>query len=80
MARITSRTSVVSSSAARFLDEIDELVGEPLATDSRFIDLLEATPDPHAAALGLLRVLEAAGESAPQFLSAIRSGAGEDSG
>ncbi|PCC55309.1 bifunctional [glutamine synthetase] adenylyltransferase/[glutamine synthetase]-adenylyl-L-tyrosine phosphorylase [Brevibacterium aurantiacum] len=78
MARITSRTSVVSSSAARFLDEIDELVGEPLATDSRFIDLLEATPDPHAAALGLLRVLEAAGESAPQFLSAIRSGAGED--
>lgn len=73
MARLTSRTSVVSSSAARFLDEINEILGQPLATDSRFIDLLEATPDPHAAALGLLRILEAAGDSAPQFLESIRS-------
>ena len=74
MARLTSRTSVVSESAARFLGEINEILGQPLATDSRFIDLLEATPDPHAAALGLLRVLEAAGDSAHQFLTAVRSG------
>ena len=74
MARITSRFSVVSQSAARFLDEINEILGQPLATDSRFIDLLEATPDPHAAALGLLRVLEAAGDQATQFLDALRSG------
>lgn len=78
MARITSRTAVVSESAARFLDQINEILGQPLATDSRFIDLLEATPDPHAAALGLLRVLEAAGESASRFLDAVRSGIAED--
>ncbi|WP_413335206.1 bifunctional [glutamine synthetase] adenylyltransferase/[glutamine synthetase]-adenylyl-L-tyrosine phosphorylase [Brevibacterium sp. GP-SGM9] len=78
MARLTSRTSSVSKSAARFLTEINEILGQELATDSRFIDLLEATPDPHAAALGLLRILEAAGDEAGQFLSAVRTGTAKD--
>ncbi|RAD05689.1 hypothetical protein DN549_32055, partial [Burkholderia multivorans] len=58
MARITSRTPAGSTSATRFLGDIDGIVGAPLATASRFVDLLEATRDPHQAALGLLRVLE----------------------
>ncbi|MFE2656795.1 bifunctional [glutamine synthetase] adenylyltransferase/[glutamine synthetase]-adenylyl-L-tyrosine phosphorylase [Brevibacterium sp. NPDC059310] len=64
MARLTSRTPATTASANRFLGEIDTLLGQPLATDSRFVDLLEATPDPHAGALGLLRVLEEAEKDA----------------
>ncbi|RBP64766.1 glutamate-ammonia-ligase adenylyltransferase [Brevibacterium sanguinis] len=77
MARLTSR-SAVSESAARFLAGIDELLGLPLAVDSRFIDLLEAVPDPHAAALGLLRVLEQAEDPVSVFASAIRAGEAEN--
>ncbi|WP_209326101.1 bifunctional [glutamine synthetase] adenylyltransferase/[glutamine synthetase]-adenylyl-L-tyrosine phosphorylase [Brevibacterium renqingii] len=75
MAGITSRTTSVPDPTARFLRELDELLGQPLATDSRFVDLLMAAPDPHAAALGLLRVVEAGGaESARLLLAAVRSG------
>lgn len=78
MAGITSRTTTVPDATARFLHEIDELLGQPLATDSRFIDLLQATPDPHAAALGLLRVTEAAGDAAKDLLAAVRAHSAED--
>jgi glutamate-ammonia-ligase adenylyltransferase len=74
MAGITSRTTSVPDATARFLHELDELLGQPLATDSRFVDLLMATPDPHGAALGLLRVIEAGGDDSKQLLSAVRSG------
>jgi glutamate-ammonia-ligase adenylyltransferase len=74
MAGITSRTSAVPEATERFLHELDDLLGQPLATDSRFVDLLMATPDPHAAALGLLRVIEAAGDDSRQLLDAVRSG------
>ncbi|WP_166971643.1 bifunctional [glutamine synthetase] adenylyltransferase/[glutamine synthetase]-adenylyl-L-tyrosine phosphorylase [Brevibacterium atlanticum] len=78
MAGITSRTTHVPDATARFLHELDELLGQPLATDSRFVDLLMATPDPHGAALGLLRVIEAAGDESAQLLSAVRTGTAED--
>ncbi|WP_181273794.1 bifunctional [glutamine synthetase] adenylyltransferase/[glutamine synthetase]-adenylyl-L-tyrosine phosphorylase [Brevibacterium oceani] len=78
MAGITSRTTTVPDATSRFLYELDELLGEPLATDSRFVDLLMATPDPHGAALGLLRVVEAAGDGSAQLLSAVRSGTAKD--
>ncbi|WP_167196080.1 bifunctional [glutamine synthetase] adenylyltransferase/[glutamine synthetase]-adenylyl-L-tyrosine phosphorylase [Brevibacterium pigmentatum] len=74
MAAITSRTTSIPDATARFLREVDELLGQPLATDSRFVDLLMAVPDPHGAALGLLRVVEAAGEESPALLDAVRSG------
>ncbi|HHX47339.1 MAG TPA: bifunctional glutamine-synthetase adenylyltransferase/deadenyltransferase, partial [Brevibacterium sp.] len=74
MAAITSRTTSVPEATARFLRELDELLGQPLATDSRFVDLLMAVPDPHGAALGLLRVVEAAGEGSAALLDAVRSG------
>lgn len=77
MAGITSRTTSVPDATARFLHELDELLGQPLATDSRFVELLLATPDPHGAALGLLRVVEAAGQDSAALLSAVRSGTAE---
>ncbi len=78
MARITSRNAAVSESAARFLKGINDLLSLPLAFDSRFVDLLEATPDPHGAALGLVRVLEQAEDALPAFAAAIRAGEAAD--
>ncbi|MCT2358081.1 bifunctional [glutamine synthetase] adenylyltransferase/[glutamine synthetase]-adenylyl-L-tyrosine phosphorylase [Brevibacterium casei] len=74
MARITSRTPAGSTSATRFLGDIDGIVGAPLATDSRFVDLLEATPDPHQAALGLLRVLEQCEDDGRALVEAVGAG------
>lgn len=74
MARITSRTPGISARSARFLSDIDDLLGVPLATDSRFLDILASVPDPQAAALGLLRVLEVAPSHRMTFLDAVRSG------
>jgi glutamate-ammonia-ligase adenylyltransferase len=78
MAGITSRTTSIPASTARFLHELDELLGQPLATDSRFVDLLMATPDPHGAALGLLRVVEAAGSESQRVLHAVRAGTADE--
>ena len=78
MAGITSRTTSIPDSTARFLHELDELLGQPLATDSRFVDLLMATPDPHGAALGLLRVVEAAGSESQRVLRAVRAGSADE--
>ncbi|GAA3831222.1 bifunctional [glutamine synthetase] adenylyltransferase/[glutamine synthetase]-adenylyl-L-tyrosine phosphorylase [Brevibacterium ammoniilyticum] len=81
MARITSRTPAASASANRFLDDIDGVLGLPLATDSRFVDLVEATPDPQQAALGLLRVLEQTDDDGAAFVAAAgASGPGPVSG
>src|SRR5699024_3342842 len=78
MAGITSRTTSIPASTARFLHELDELLGQPFATDSRFVDLLMATPDPHGAALGLLRVVEAAGSESQRVLHAVRAGTADE--
>src|SRR5699024_12019530 len=75
---ITSRPTSIPASTARFPHDLDELLGQPLATDSRFVDLLMATPDPHGAALGLLRVVEAAGSEPQRVLHAVRAGTADE--